>query len=62
MRKTIVILTPTSAGTEKIGGRIRLLPRDGFGLLEKFQMLNNLRKDDRKESFVAGHKSIFSGH
>ena len=62
MRKTIMVLTPTSTGTEKISGRIRLLPRDGFGLLEKFQMLDNLGKNNREESFVTSHQSIFSSH
>ena len=55
-----MILTPTSAGAQEIDGRIFWTPSNFFALLEEFEVLDNLRKDDGEEGFVTSHHGRFA--
>ena len=55
MGEAVVVLAPAGAGGKEVGGGVGGAPRDLLGLLEEFEMLEDLGSNDGKEGFVAGH-------
>ena len=55
MGEAIVILAPTGTGGKKVGGGVARTPFNLTGLIEKFEMLEYLGSDNRKEGFIACH-------
>ena len=60
--ETVVVLAPAGAGRKKLGGRNGFTPFDCRRLLEKLDVLHNLRSDDRKEGFIARHGRRLAVH
>ena len=60
MGEAIVILAPTGTGREEICSGIIWAPFHAGRLVEELQVLENLRSDDCKKSFVTRHDGRFA--